>query len=169
MATLSRRTYPLLRLITQFGGRLALTLALATTVQANEPGPAPTAVLGKLSFPTSSASAPAQAAFVEGMLLQHLFEYRPAMLAFQRASKLDPDFAMAYWGEAMTHTHPVWNQQDLEAGRAALARLGATPELRLAKATLPVEKAFLQAAEILYGEGSKLERDQNARLQAGLL
>ena len=25
----------------------------------------------------------------------------------------DPKLAMAYWGEAMTYTHPVWQQQDL--------------------------------------------------------
>jgi tetratricopeptide (TPR) repeat protein len=123
------------------------------------PTPAPTVVLGKLDFPTSTRVPAAQAAFEEGMLLLHLFEYRPAMLAFRRAQALDPGFAMAYWGEAMTHTHPVWNQQDLPAARAALAKLGPTPEARAAKAGTPVEREFLHLAEVLYGEGSKAERD----------
>jgi tetratricopeptide (TPR) repeat protein len=116
--------------------------------------------LGQLDFPTSTQSAEAQTAFAEGMLLLHLFEYPRAEQAFQKAERLDPDFAMAYWGEAMTATHPVWNQQNVDMGRAALAKLGATPEARAAKAATPREKAYLATAEILYGEGSKPERDQ---------
>ena len=116
--------------------------------------------LGSLSFPTSTSSAPAQAKFVEGMLLLHLFEYPRAEKAFQQAEQLDPGFAMAYWGEAMTATHPVWNQQNVDMGRAALAKLGDSPEARAAKAPTPREKAYLAAVEILYGEGSKPERDQ---------
>lgn len=116
--------------------------------------------LGTLDFPTSTKSPEAQTAFVRGMLLLHLFEYARAEAAFQDAEKLDPNFAIAYWGEAMTATHPVWNQQDLAAGRAALAKLGATPAARAAKAGSEREKAYLAAVEILYGPGSKLERDQ---------
>ncbi|MBP8098541.1 MAG: hypothetical protein KAY03_04415, partial [Arenimonas sp.] len=116
--------------------------------------------LGTLSFPTSTQSSDAQTAFAKGMLLLHVFEYTRAEQAFQEAQRLDPDFAMAYWGEAMSATHPVWNQQNLEAGRAALAKLGKSPAARAAKAPTAREKAYLAAAETLYGEGSKLERDQ---------
>ena len=115
--------------------------------------------LGQLAFPTSTKSPEAQSAFVEGMLLLHLFEYQYAQLAFQNAQALDPDFALAYWGEAMTATHPVWNQQNMAAGRAALAKLGATAQARAAKAPTAREKAWLDTAEILYGEGSKRDRD----------
>jgi len=115
--------------------------------------------LGQLAFPTSAKSPEAQSAFVEGMLLMHLFEYQYAQLAFQKAQALDPDFALAYWGEAMTATHPVWNQQNMAAGRAALAKLGATAQARADKAPTAREKAWLDTAEILYGEGSKRERD----------
>ena len=115
--------------------------------------------LGRLSFPTSTRNAAAQTAFVRGMLLLHVFEYPSAKEAFIEAQKLDPDFALAYWGEAMCATHPVWNQQDMAAGRAALAKLGPTPEARAAKAPTAREKAWLETAEILYGEGTKRERD----------
>jgi tetratricopeptide (TPR) repeat protein len=77
---------------------------------------------------------------------------------------LDPNFAMAYWGEAMTHNHPVWQQQDLPAARAVLAKLGATPEARAAKAATPREKAYLHAAEVLYGDGDKYDRDRRYAL-----
>src|SRR4249919_880317 len=56
--------------------------------------------LGTLTFPTSTRSAEAQTEFVRGMLLLHLFEYERAKAAFQDAEKIDPGFAMAYWGEA---------------------------------------------------------------------
>ena len=116
--------------------------------------------LGTLTFPTSTKSVDAQTEFVRGMLLLHLFEYDRARSAFEAAEKIDPGFAMAYWGEAMTATHPVWNQQDVDAGRAALAKLGATPQARAAKAGTAREKGFLAAVEKLYGEGSKQQRDQ---------
>jgi tetratricopeptide (TPR) repeat protein len=93
------------------------------------------------------------------MLYLHIFEYTSAASAFQRAQALDPGFAMAYWGEAMTYTHPVWNQQDMDAGRAALAKLAATPQARAAKAGDARERDFLQGTEILYGDGDKHARD----------
>ncbi len=115
--------------------------------------------LGALDFPTSTKSTAAQTAFVRGMLLLHVYEYPRAEKAFQQAEKLDPDFAMAYWGEAMTATHPIWNQDNPAAGRAALAKLGATPEARAAKAGTAREKAWLGAVEALFGPGSVAERD----------
>lgn len=116
--------------------------------------------LGTISFPTSTQSAAAQTAFLRGALLLHLFEYPDAAKAFRHAQQLDPDFAMAYWGEAMTYNHGIWNQLDADAGRAALGRLGASPTARAAKAPTPREKAYLAAVEILYsGNGTKPERD----------
>lgn len=125
--------------------------------------------LGRLSFPTSTRNPAAQTAFVRGMLLMHLFEYPAAKEAFLEAQKLDPDFVMAYWGEAMCATHPAWNQQDMEAGRSALAKIGPTPEARAAKAPSLREKGWLELAEILYGEGSKRERDARFADAAGRL
>ena len=66
---------------------------------------------------------------------------------------------MAYWGEAMTFNHPVWMQQDLKAGRDALNKLALTPPARRAKAKTEREKGYFDALELLYGDGSKEERD----------
>ena len=115
--------------------------------------------LGALDFPTSTKSPAAQTAFVRGMLLLHVYEYPRAEKAFLEAEKLDPGLVMAYWGEAMTATHPIWNQDNPAAGRAALAKLGATPEARAAKAASPRERAWLGAVEALFGPGSLAERD----------
>ncbi|HEY2345185.1 MAG TPA: hypothetical protein VGH80_04795 [Xanthomonadaceae bacterium] len=115
--------------------------------------------LRQISFPTSEKSPEAQRHFVHGMLWLHLFEYPYAADEFRKAEKLDPDFALAYWGEAMTHTHAIWNQDDPVAARAVLAKLGQTPQARAAKAPTPREKAFLDTGEQLFGPGTLKERD----------
>lgn len=114
--------------------------------------------LGKIDFPTSG-STEAQEHFIQGALLLHSFEYDDAAEAFQQAQKAEPGFAMAYWGEALTHNHPLWEQQDAEAARAVLARLAPTPDERLAQAPTEREKDYLRTVEVLYGEGAKEERD----------
>lgn len=120
--------------------------------------PGSTARLGTISFPTSAPPA-AQAKFIEGVLYMHSFEYADARAAFRDAERLAPTFALAYWGEAMTLHHPVWNQQERDSARTILARLAPTAAARAALAPTPREKAWLHAAEVLYGEGSKARRD----------
>jgi len=116
-------------------------------------------VLGTISFPTSGAAA-AQPSFIEGVKDLHSFEFDEAAAAFRKAQQIDPGFALAYWGEAMSFNHPLWAQQDLPAARKALERLAATPEARLAKAPTEKEKAYLEAVnQLFYAPGDKLARD----------
>lgn len=114
--------------------------------------------VGEVAF-ANSGSPEAQAPFRRGLALLHNFEYPYAAEEFRKAQQLDPSFAMAYWGEAMTYTHPIWFQQDAAAARAVLQSLGATPEERAAKAKTERERDYLHTVEILYGDGSKNERD----------
>ena len=114
--------------------------------------------LGTIDFPTSGPPA-AQASFIRGVLLLHSFEYQDAARAFREAQGIDPGFALAYWGEALTYTHPLWDEQDVNAARASLLRLGPTRETRRAQAPTPRERAYLDAVEILYGDGPKARRD----------
>jgi tetratricopeptide (TPR) repeat protein len=98
--------------------------------------------------------------FKEGLLLLHSFEYDDARAAFQEALEVDPDFVMAYWGEAMTHNRGLWRSQDYEDGQAVLAKVGESTKERLDKAATELEKDLFQGVEILYGEGTKYERDE---------
>lgn len=88
----------------------------------------------------------------------HSFEYSDARTAFQTARAIDEDFAMAYWGEALTHYRVLWNEIELEQARATMLELGATPQDRQNRAQTPREKAYIGAAEILFGEGPDSER-----------
>ena len=130
---------------------LVSTLAIALPINSQE--------LGSITFPNSGNTA-AQAPFLEGVKSLHSFQFDEAAVAFQRAQKADPTFAMAYWGEAMSHNHPLWAQQDTKAAQAILNKIAPTPNERLAKAKLATEKAFLGAIDVLYNSpGDKLARD----------
>ncbi|MBT8219639.1 MAG: tetratricopeptide repeat protein [Bacteroidia bacterium] len=114
--------------------------------------------LGEISFKVSGNEA-AQSSFIEGMLLLHSFEYEDSRTAFLKAQKSDPEMAMAYWGEAMTHNHALWQQQDKDAAIEALEKLAPNREARMALVPTQVEKDFFEGAEILFGDGTKYERD----------
>ena len=130
---------------------MALALALApATGTAQE--------LGTVHFP-ASGSDEAQPHFVAGVLLLHSFEYEDARSRFRRAREIDPGFAMAYWGEAQTHNHPIWMRQDRDAALAVLREYAPTAGERLARAPTPRERDWLQTVETLYGDGPKPARD----------
>ena len=142
----------------------SLPLLMLSLLFASEPARAQEKLLGSIEFP-NSGSKKAQPFFEQGVLYLHNFEYEDAARAFKKAQIADPDFALAYWGEAKTHNHPIWMRQNREAAMDALSRLGKTFEERQAKAPTQREKDYLNALETLYGnteaaEGkSKEERD----------
>ena len=109
--------------------------------------------LGTIDFPTSGSPA-AQPHFIKGVLLMHSFEYDDAREAFVEAQKADPGFAMAYWGEAMTFNHAVWQRTSPDLAKAALGKLAPTADARRAKAPTEKEKDWLGAVERLYGRHS---------------
>jgi tetratricopeptide (TPR) repeat protein len=105
--------------------------------------------LGTVEFPTSGP-AKAQAHFLRGVAALHSFWYPVALDEFRAATKLEPDFMMGYWGEAMAHNHPIWGDpQNTEAARQVLAKIRDTQKLT------PRERAYLDAVKVLYGESDK--------------
>jgi tetratricopeptide (TPR) repeat protein len=116
--------------------------------------------LGEIDF-TASGKEEAQPYFKKGLLLLHSFEYEDAAEEFRKATEADKDFTMAYWGEAMTHNHSLWRYQDYEKATTVLNKLSSTPEERVAKAKTELEKDFMRGINILYGAGSKTERDSS--------
>ena len=107
----------------------------------------------------ATGAAEAQPAFLRGLLQLHNFEYPDARASFQEALAIDPDFGMAYWGEALTWEHTFWRRYDLEQSRAVLQRLGPTLEARAARMQTQREKDYLASIEILFGEGTQDERN----------
>src|SRR5574339_871315 len=115
-------------------GILAALLAAPVFAQEHEKHQRhPTAKAGELGEVTfaNSGAAPAQEPFLRGLALLHNFEYDEAAEGFREAQGRDSSFAMAFWLEAVTHSHLLWGEENLEGARAALARLAPTPDARL--------------------------------------
>jgi len=114
--------------------------------------------LGDIQLKVTGTEA-AQPHFEKGLLLLHSFEYEDAREAFLAAQEEDPKFAMAYWGEAMTFHHSLWLRQEKDKAVAALEKLAPSKEERIQLTGTELEKDFMTGAEILFGEGTKVERD----------
>ncbi|HEY0101599.1 MAG TPA: tetratricopeptide repeat protein [Pyrinomonadaceae bacterium] len=127
---------------------LSISFGVAAFAQVTQPNGA----LGQVDFPTSG-SKEAQAHFLRGVAALHSFWYEEALEAFQAATKVDPDFMLGYWGEAMAHNHPLWNEQDTEAARKVIVKIRDTGRLTAR------ESKYLNAVKALYGEGDKHARN----------
>ena len=121
-------------------------IVLSSTASAQE------SQLGAVDFPTSG-SEKAQAHFLHGLAALHSFWYEEALEAFRESTRIEPDFAMGYWGEAMAHNHPLWSEQDTSAAREVIAKIKDSPKLTAR------ERAYLNAVKVLYIGGDKDARD----------
>jgi tetratricopeptide (TPR) repeat protein len=121
---------------------------------------------------TSLAQTPREgpeAVFGRAMTALHNFEYEDANEAFGLAQRLDPGFALAYWGEAMTYHQTLWRRENVEAARQVLGRLGPTAAARAAKARTPKTRGLLGAVDLLFGNGDVASRRQNYAASMGRL
>ena len=138
--------------------RVVITLVVVVLLAVATPARAQFDSVGSLNFPTSG-SAEAQQHFLRGVAILHSFGWKQAIAEFQAAQRIDPDFAMAYWGESLCYNHPLFGEQDGESPRQVLARLAPTPAERRAKASTEREKELLGAGEILWGAGEWRDND----------
>jgi hypothetical protein len=107
--------------------------------------------LGTVSFPTSCAASQ-QAAFNRGVALLHDFWYDKAEQQFKDIIAADPTCAIAYWGEAMSQWHQIWDRPNgatLQRGLALLQKgqkLGAKTQR---------ERDYIDALAIFYQNSDK--------------
>ena len=84
----------------------------------------PNEKLGTVHFSVSCKPATAKP-FERGVALLHSFWYEQARNQFHDIEAADPKCAMAYWGDAMTYWHQLWEQPDdarLQEGLALLQK-----------------------------------------------
>ncbi len=113
--------------------------------------------VGSVHFPVSCTTA-AQTAFDRGVALLHSFWYDEAGRAFAEVARIDPGCAMAHWGEAMSHYHPLWappTPADLAKGLAAIEEAKRPP------AKTQRERDYIAALEVFYRDSS--QRPHGAR------
>lgn len=151
---------PFMKIVSTFILLFTLLFSFSTELKAQNE------LLGEISFP-NSGSVEAQDHFLAGVLYLHNFEYDDAIRSFKKARELDPDFAMAYYGEAKAHNHPIWQQQDKEAAVSVLNEFAPSLSDRQDKIPTEREKDLMMSLEILYGtveqtsDLSKEDRDDS--------
>src|ERR1700678_4094349 len=114
--------------------------------------------VGTVSFPTSCAPA-VQSQFERGVALLYSSEYEVADAQFEEVAKKDPGCAMAYWGQAMTLYHELWDRPgkaDLARGAALLAKA------RSLQPPTARERDYVQALSVFYSDTDKLGHNQRA-------
>lgn len=102
--------------------------------------------VGQVNFAVTCTPA-SRRQFGKAVAMLHSFWYEEAGQAFGEIVRRDPGCSMAYWGQAMSIYHPLWQQpspQVLEEGRAALVRAQAFGR------KTPRERGYITALETFY-------------------
>jgi tetratricopeptide (TPR) repeat protein len=126
---------------------LAFLLPALSAAQEEHDHPAPEK-LGTVSFPTSCQPG-VQQEFDRAVALLHSFAYRPAEEAFRIVAAEDPHCAIAHWGVAMTHFHPLW-EPPLPSEGVAVAQ----NEIKLAEMLNATarERGFIHALGLIFND-----------------
>ena len=112
--------------------------------------------LGSVDFP-NSCSADAQPLLLRGLALVHHMTFEESLEAFSAAQVADPECAIAYWGAAMTHVHPLW--PDAILPEALIEGKAWLEQARGAAHSSDRELAYIDAIAAYYDtDGSESER-----------
>src|SRR6186713_2891538 len=117
--------------------------------------------LGSHKFPVSTRSAAAQRFINQGLNLAYAFNHAEARRAFREAARLDPNLAMAHWGQALV-LGPNINAA-MEPNEEPSAYEHVKDALRLSKTATPRERALIEALATRY---SGKAEDRRPRDQA---
>jgi len=79
--------------------------------------------LGNHSFQITTKSAMAQKYFNQGLTLVYGFNHMEALRSFKEAARLDPEMAMAFWGQALCYGPNINLPMSDEYGKLALEAL----------------------------------------------
>ena len=119
--------------------------------QGNQPQSVPNEKLGTVNFPTSCASSQ-QRSLERGVALLHSFWYDRAEQQFKDVIAADPTCAIAYWGEAMSLWHEIWDRPDAATIQRGLALVQKGQKVA---AKTPRERDYLDALAAFYRNSDK--------------
>jgi tetratricopeptide (TPR) repeat protein len=116
--------------------------------------------LGTVHFPVSCTPA-AQKTFEKGIALLHSFWYEEAEKTFVAVQKEDPKCAMAYWGEAISLWHQLWDEPKdaiLERGEADVKQAK-----KLDDKITQRERDYIHALSEFYSNSKKADHEARAK------
>ena len=123
-----------------------LALSLFCSAQETHSHSAPEE-LGQVSFPITCQAA-VQADFNRSVALLHSFAYRDAEQSFRNVAEHDPQCAIAHWGMAMTHFHPLW-QPKLVPSEYANAKQEIAKAIEVGTSSKK-ELRYIKAVDVLF-------------------
>lgn len=107
--------------------------------------------LGNLHFPISTKNEKAQAFFDQGLKLSYAFNHAEAHRSFMEASRLDPNSAMTFWGQAFT-LGPNINDPIPPDERKIKINIAIAKAKQLASKSSLKEQALIEALSARYSE-----------------
>jgi len=137
--------------------RFLVILILSTPLAGEEHQHQAMESLGRVNFPISCAPA-VQSTFTRGVALLYSFEYEQAQQAFQNVAQKDPACAMAYWGQAMSLFHPLWDRPRKAALEEGAQLLGKARGL----VSTPREHDYIQALGVFYSNTDVMDHPKRA-------
>jgi peroxiredoxin len=108
--------------------------------------------VGRVRFPTTSASEEAQRFVAQGVAQLHGFWYFESERSFRQAAMLDPDCAIAYWGMAMS------NRGNLNRAKGFIAEA-----MKRREKVSKREKLLIEAFDRWAGAKTEQESDRRQR------
>jgi tetratricopeptide (TPR) repeat protein len=138
------------------------------SAEADQPGPTGAIAprlqnLGPHTFPVSTTNKDAQAFMNQGLNLAYSFNHAEARRAFREAARLDPNLAMAYWGQALV-LGPNINAL-MEPNEEPNALEDAQKAMSLKANASPREQALIEALSKRY-TGDAKHRETNNKAYA---
>ena len=123
--------------------------------------------LGKHAFPVTTKSKDAQLFMNQGLNLSYAFNHAEAGRAFREAARLDPDLAMAYWGQSLV-LGPNINAA-MDPNNEATARELVQKAVALKSKASAREQAYIDALAERYSGNAAERADRDRAYAAAML
>jgi tetratricopeptide (TPR) repeat protein len=134
--------------------RLAIRCSPAYIPTADEDIP-PLTGWGNYKWKITTRSDSAQFYFNQGMAMYYAFHIIESRASFDKATRFDPDCAMAWWGKALAFGP---NINDFGYQRPSEAYPSATKAVSLKASCTPLEKALITAIAVRYSADSTVDQ-----------
>lgn len=115
---------------------------------------------GRIYHPVTTSKPEAQRYFDQGLTLVYGFNHDAAYWSFQKAAKVDPELAMAYWGMALALGQNI--NMDITNTRSKVAYELAQKALTLSSHATGNEKAYIEALAKRYSNEQNPDRQKLA-------
>jgi tetratricopeptide (TPR) repeat protein len=121
--------------------------------------------LGNFKRAVTTSSPEAQKFFDQGLTLYYGFNHAEAERSFKEVARLDPNCAMAYWGQAISlgpNINDPWPDPDREKNAHAAIQKA----LETKAGASPLDQALIDALATRYAEGEQVDREALNRAYA---